>query len=125
MGSDIESNRLFSEDETSELFFRETDPGDTIIIETLNSRYTFSIVDPAKGQGMLSGGTLVDRPVVAFLTGSLDESRDGLAVDSDRIKIGARVLFYFDTGSGTKSLILSKVIRLTLIKDNSGRRLIA
>jgi hypothetical protein len=124
-GSDADEGSLISEDPTAELYFREAEPGDLILIETLNSKYTFSIIDPAKGKGTLSGGATVERPVVAFLTGALDEGHGGLAIDSNRIKTGARVLFYFDTGNGTKSLILSKVVKLALIKGSKGKLLIA
>ncbi len=112
------------EDRTT-LYFREAEPGDTLIIETLNSTYRFTLIDPANGRGLLTGGAIGDQIRVAILTGSLEDSCRSLAVDSDRLRAGARALFYLEVGSGVKSLIISKVIGLSRVSDQGARRLIA
>jgi hypothetical protein len=101
------------------------EPGQTIEIETLNSRYRFLLIDPANGKGLLSGGSLGDERYLAFLTGVLGDGVDTLSIDAQRLKCGTHALFYLETAQGTKSLILSKIVRLSLIFDETQQGFIA
>lgn len=119
------SSDYIFEDQIIELNFREMESGQNILIETLNSRYRFLLIDPANGKGLLSGGSLGNERCLAFLTGVLGDERDGLAIDSQRLKISAHALFYLETAQGTKSLILSKIVCLSLIFDETQQGFIA
>ncbi|MEW6208938.1 MAG: hypothetical protein AB1631_11270 [Acidobacteriota bacterium] len=105
------------EDHITELNFREMEAGQTIGIETLNSSYRFLLIDPANGKGLLSGGSLGEGRHLAFLTGSIGDKRDPLGIDSRRLRTGARALFYLETNQGTKSLTLSKIVRLFVFEE--------
>lgn len=119
------SSDYIFEDHITELNFREMESGQTIQIETLNSRYLFLLIDPANGKGLLSGGSLGDEHYLAFLTGVLGDDRDRLAIDSRRLKTRAHALFYLETRQGTKSLMLSKIVRLSLVIDEIQQGFIA
>jgi hypothetical protein len=109
------SGNYIFEDRITELNFREIETGQTIEIETLNSSYRFSLIDPASGKGLLSGGAVGEGRHTAFLTGAIGDDRD--AIDSRRLSTGERALFYLETRQGTKSLRLSKIVRLSLIEE--------
>ncbi len=126
MQSAIEnSSDYIFEDQIIELNFREMEAGQTIQIETLNSTYRFLLIDPANGKGLLSGGSLGQEYYLAFLTGVLGDDREGFAIDSRRLKTGSHALFYLETRQGTKSLMLSKIVRLSLILDEIQQEFIA
>ncbi len=125
VGAIENSSDYIFEDHITELNFREMEPGQTIQIETINSRYLFLLIDPANGKGLLSGGSLGDERYLAFLTGVLGDEREGFAIDSRRLRTRARALFYMETRQGTKSLMLSKIVRLSVVIDETQQEFIA
>lgn len=117
------NNNLICKEPATELSLAALGSGDHILIETLNSRYEFSVLDPVSGQGLLSGGTLGSDVQWAFLVGALDDqSRD--SVELACLKTDSRALFYLETPLGFRSLILSKIARIIHTRSERGDRLI-
>lgn len=118
-------NNTVYDNTTTEISLTDIASGDHLIIETRNSCYDFSVLDPVKGHGLLSGGALGKEAQWVYLVGSLDEEGGSSStVDGACIKTNARALFYLENPFGLKSLILSKVARILHTRSKNGDRLI-
>lgn len=117
-------DNLFCEGMATEIWLTDLLSGDHIVIETRNSRYEFSVLDPINGHGLLSGGTLGSDAQWAFLVGALDERSDNTSVDTRCLKTDSRALFYLENPLGVKSLILSKVARIIHTRSQRDERLV-
>lgn len=117
-------NDVLYDSPTTEISLRNIASGDHIVIETRNSRYEFSVLDPASGHGLLSGGALGRDAQWVYLVGALDEERGNSSVDGACIKTNARAFFYLEDPFGLKSLILSKVAKIVHKRSENGERLV-
>jgi hypothetical protein len=118
-------NNMVYDSPSTEVLLTDISSGDHITIETQNSCYEFSVLDPVNGHGLLSGGALGTQAQWAYLVGALDEGRSSnSSVDGACIKTNARALFYLENPFGLKSLILSKVARILHTRSRNGDRLI-
>ena len=88
---------------------------DRILIQTRNSNYQFSVLDPSEGKGMLTGGWLCDEIMEAVLSGTMSEHH--IDFDSKELKTGARAVFFIDSKNHVRRLITSVITDLTLLKD--------
>ena len=96
--------------------FDDIEAGDKVLIKTRNSEYRFSIIDPLRHIGMLSGGSLGEGPREAFLIESLARSETGALRDFRGLKVGAQALFYLSSGRGVERVTTSMISGLTLVK---------
>jgi hypothetical protein len=96
--------------------FDDINTDDKVLIKTSNSEYRFSVIDPTKHRGMLSGGKLGDEPREAFLIESLTRGEDGAQRNIRGLKTGARALFYLSSGRSIERVTTSKIFALTLVK---------
>ncbi len=96
--------------------FDDVKADDKVLIKTRNSEYRFSVIDPMKHKGMLSGGTLGEEPREAFLIESLTKGEDGAQRNISGLKTGARALFYLSSGRSIERVTTSKISGLTLVK---------
>jgi hypothetical protein len=90
-----------------------------ISIQTANSVYEFSIVDPASCAGLLKGGALGKSAIVAvFLCSVFDEKLN----ESLTIAAGAKAIFLCYSMKGTRRLITSRVHRVSYTLDNQSEK---
>ena len=81
-------------------------------LRTANSTYTFSIVDPARRSGILTGGAIGDRHVHAILMDGLD--RKNKSSNPVQLIVGGRALFFIETGRGFSRIVTSRIVELRL-----------
>jgi hypothetical protein len=103
-------------DVESTITFEDINAEDKLLIKTRNSEYRFSVIDPENHKGLLSGGTLGNEPLEAFLIESRSKGEDGALRDFRGLKTGARALFYLSSGRSIERVITSKISGLTLVK---------
>jgi hypothetical protein len=112
-------------DVESTITFEDIKTDDKLLIQTRNSEYRFSVIDPRSHKGMLSGGTLGDEPREAFLIESRGKGEDGGLRDFRGLKTGARALFYLLSGCALERVTTSKISSLTLVKAADRNSLIS
>jgi hypothetical protein len=105
-----------------EIAFDDVEASDRILIQTENTEYRFSVVDPENRRGVLSGGSFGDGSKDATLVGVLIGGRAGHSSDTSRLKVDARALFYINGGAGLKRMTTSAITSLVHIRgDRAGR----
>jgi len=109
----------------SAIAFDDVKADDKVLIKTRNSEYRFSVIDPAKHRGMLSGGTLGCEPREAVLIESQSKDDDGALRAFGGLKIGARALFYLSGGRCVERVTTSIISSLTLVKSADRASLIS
>lgn len=87
---------------------------DTISVQTMKSSYQFSVLDPCNRKGLLSGGSLGDHAIEAFLSGMVfDNHRD---FDTAELKTGGRAIFFIESRKSVRRLITSVVTDLAVVR---------
>jgi len=87
---------------------------DTISVQTMKSSYQFSVLDPCNRKGLLSGGSLGDHAIEAFLSGTVsDNHRD---FDTAELKTGGRAVFFIESKKSVRRLITSVVTDLAIVR---------
>ncbi len=90
---------------------------DNLLIQTRNSTYSFSVIDPINRVGILSGGA-DERDQEVTLVGMRSEDDRGVSSDYSRLRTHSSALFYFSVGNTVRSLITSTITSLVHIKSN-------
>jgi hypothetical protein len=103
---------------TEEIALDEVNAADRILIQTQNSEYRFSVVDPESRRGKLSGGPLGNELQDAILVGVLSVSHSNAGSDTSSLKINGCALFYINVGAKLKRLTTSAITNLVLIKGD-------
>lgn len=75
-------------DSCSQVLFQSLHPFDTILLQTLNSKYRIMLLDPNTGQALVEGGQYLAEPSEAMLMGS---AIPGAEVKSGAICVGWRL----------------------------------
>lgn len=101
---------------TNEIAFDSLRAEETVVLETANSAYVFSVTDAANRVGVLTGGVLGDRPMRASLLGSVNVRETYRAEDAGKVKVGARAIFLYRAAGGERHLVTSPIVRLTHTK---------
>ncbi|HEY3135485.1 MAG TPA: hypothetical protein VGL29_05485 [Blastocatellia bacterium] len=91
---------------------------DTLSVQTKESKYQFSVLDPSRRMGTLTGGVLGHEIFNAYLSGTM--SGDNTNFDSRELKTGARALFFIDLRNSARRLITSVITDIVL--DQGCRR---
>jgi len=86
---------------------------ETISVQTMKSSYHFSVLDPTNRRGLLSGGSLGDQVIEAFLTGTVSE--DSRRFDTDELRTGERAVFFVESKKSVHRLITSVITNLVVI----------
>lgn len=89
--------------------------GDELRILTESSIYSFSLTDPARLRGLLTGGQLGEELVEADLLAVGDDDGFHLRYVLSVIGKGMRIIFYIPAGE--RNLVTSPVTKLYLIKN--------
>jgi len=100
----------------SAITFADVEVNDKVLIRTRNSEYRFEIADPVNGKGLLSGGTVGEKPREAILIESLIKSDSGRLRDFRGLKTGARALFYLSSNHRIERVKTSNISSLILVK---------
>jgi hypothetical protein len=106
---------------TKEIAFKEIHATDNILIQTANSTYRFSVTDPQRRRGFLSGGALPGDLEDATLVGVLIENNHGFQSDMSRLRTDSCALFFIREGSGFKRLTTSLITSLVHIKGDKAQ----
>jgi hypothetical protein len=106
---------------TKEIAFKEIYATDNILIKTTNSTYRFSVTDPQRRRGFLSGGALPGDFEDATLVGVLIENNQGFQSDMSGLRIDSCALFFIREGSGFKRLTTSLITNLVLIRGGEAQ----
>src|SRR5262245_17563932 len=85
---------------------------DTISVQTMKSNYHFSVLDPTSRRGLLSGGSLGDQVIEAFLSGTVSEDS---RFDTDELRTGERAVFFVESKKSVHRLITSVITNLAVI----------
>jgi hypothetical protein len=107
---------------TEEIALNEVNATDRILIQTQNSEYRFSVIDPDSRRGKLSGGSLGNELRDATLAAVLMGGRDNARTDTSSLKINSCALFYINVGEKLKRLTTSTITNLILIRGDTPQR---
>jgi hypothetical protein len=88
-------------------------PRQIFILQTANSTYLFSLIDPTNGIGRLSGGIFGNRPTTASFLSSVSAQEDYQAEDCGKVKVGSRAVFIYDSPAGLNHFITSPIVKLS------------
>ncbi|HYP28198.1 MAG TPA: hypothetical protein VE262_15895 [Blastocatellia bacterium] len=106
---------IFQGAHTNEIDFEDLSANDELLIRTENSRYRFSVINPAQKCGTLSGGSLGDQLCNVVLLGGMVKS-DGSSAIIQALRTESRAFFSICTQGGLKQLLTSLIVELTHIK---------
>jgi hypothetical protein len=107
------------EEQEKEIAFDDLEATDSILIQTQNSTYHFSVVDPSQRLGMLSGGPVADHLYDAILAASLTEDDDGFTSYPAGVRTELRALFYIRIENQWNYLITSVITGLFRTRPGS------
>lgn len=115
----MNTNALDSPGGVTEPAVNASSPGDSILIHTANSTYSFSLIDPVRGFGILTGGVLGNRIVRATLIGlamgSTEIDKRSLGGSIERLIAGARAIFLIGSSKGVRRVRTSPITKVVRI----------
>ena len=88
---------------------------DTVLIQTANSIYRFTLSDPAQRRGRLSGGVLGEQDVNAIFLGGI-AARTSQLNNAASLSLGNRALFVIEQETGVRRMVTSSITRLAHAK---------
>ena len=106
-------NVLFGTQESEVLNIEHTEQIDTVLIETLNSLYVFSMLDASSRLGIVATEGRLDAAKYATLLGSNPDENDKHEAFDKWLRVGERAVFFVDEPPRTLRVITSPIIRLT------------
>ena len=80
-------------------------PADVLMIQTINSLYTFTVTEPASFFGFLTGGVVGGTPAEVFCV-------------TPRLRVGSQATFIMDAAGCENFIRTSNIIGLTCIKSS-------
>ncbi len=102
-----------------EISFENMCATDFILIQTRNSTYRFSVVDPLARRGVLTEGRFGAGFCDAILMGVIIEGIDGITRDPSGLKTESRALFYIEDETGLKRMTTSTITSLILVRGSA------
>ena len=103
-----------------EIAINDLKANDQILIQTQKSKYCFTIIDPVRMCGFLSGGVLLNRHHVAFLRGALIVDSAFAGKNPSNMTIESRAIFYLEASH--EHLLTSVVTELNHISESAWGR---
>lgn len=103
---------------TNEMSFTALPPTTTLLLETANSTYQFSLIDATNAIGQLSGGIFGDCPATASFLSSVSAQEDYQAEDFGKVKVGSRAIFIYQSNDGLNHFVTSPIIKLTHMEES-------
>jgi hypothetical protein len=95
-------------------------PADTILIHTANSTYCFSLIDPVRGFGILTGGVLGNCVVRATLIGLVMDSNETNEGSIERLIAGASAIFLIGSSKAVRRVRTSPITKVVRICTDDG-----
>ena len=93
-------------------------PADLIVLETNASRYEFTVLDPVRREGLLTGGKLAARIVSVKWSGTVIKNTFDDFVDHKILSCGGRAIFHVVNGRYPNNfLVTSTIVRMVLQRD--------
>jgi hypothetical protein len=86
---------------------------ETLLLETANSIYRFSVIDAPNGIGKLSGGIFGNNPTTASFLSSVSAQEEFQAEGFGKVKIGSRAIFVYQSNEGLNQFVTSPIKKLT------------
>ena len=111
--AEMVTHRLNERQDVEEICFRELRPTDNIRIRTANSTYTFVVIDAKDRTGLLFGCRYHPSPVPAMLIGAEDLTYGDSSFDDNRLRRGARAIFFTGSQRNPSRLVTSEIICLS------------
>lgn len=111
-----ESHELESAQDVEEVMLDRLQARDYLILETENSVYRLTMLEPARRFGLLSGGILGGRGVKAMLVATIPIDHPELVIKVRTIKTQSRAIFALDSAKHTERLITSVITKLTQVQ---------
>lgn len=90
---------------------------EVISIHTANSVYQFSVTDPARCAGVLRGGSLGDKPLLATLICSLTGKQK--SADWLTLQPGAKAVFFCASAKGIRRLVTTRIQKIDCTESNA------
>lgn len=101
---------------TDELTFDNLHCEETLLLETSNNVYRFSVIDAANGVGKLSGGIFGDCPTTASFFSCVSAQEDYQLEEVGKVKVGSRAVFLYQSTEGIHHFVTSPILKLTHAK---------
>jgi hypothetical protein len=98
---------------TNELTLEGLHSEETLILETANNTYQFSVIDAPNGVGKLSGGMFGACPTIASFFSSVSAQEDYQVEAVGKVKVGSRAVFLYQSVEGIHHFVTSPIIKLT------------
>jgi hypothetical protein len=111
-----ESHRLESAQDVDEVMLDRLQARDYLIMQTANSVYRLTILEPARRFGLLSGGILGSRGVKAMLVATIPIDHPELVSEITTVRTQSRAIFALDSANHTERLITSVITKLTQVQ---------
>ena len=102
-----------------EISYESLNVNDEIMIQTANSQYRFSVVDPAHYRGRLTGGSLGHQSYDVTFAGSVLEEMGRDLSEVSKLRTNTRALFYLESPTGLKRMVTSRITGLSVLKSQS------
>lgn len=108
--------------ENKEIRLDQLEAFDYILIQTRNNLYKFTVVEPERGSGWLSGGALANSQLQSILLGAVCCKNSKSVSHALTLKVGLSALFYLDHSPDEKEnhktkrqIATSPIIQLTYV----------
>jgi hypothetical protein len=109
-------------EELTEIDFHQLTTADYILIQTRNNLYKFTLVEPADGYGILSGGALGNQQFQCGLLGTVCCKKAKSVAHPLTLKVGMTAVFYLGaddgqptSGESRRQVATSPITRLTRV----------
>src|SRR5688572_27514476 len=96
---------------TNELTLDNLYSEETLLLETSNNIYRFSVIDAANGVGKLSGGIFGDCPTTASFFSCVSAQEDYHVEELGKVKVGWRAIFLYQSGEAIHHFVTSPIIK--------------
>ena len=103
----------------SEIALDSLSPADCLLIKTANSTYSFMVVDPKRGRGVLRGGALGSRVATTVLLGAEIRKGGRVSLLLSKVYEGSRAIFFVAISDGVKQLVTSPITGLVCARAKS------
>ena len=109
----------YASEAVSEIALDSLSPADCLLIKTANSTYSFMVIDPKRGRGVLRGGALGSRVATTVLLGAEIRQGGQVSLLLSRVHEGSRAIFFVAISDGVNQLVTSPISGLVCTRAKS------
>jgi len=114
-----EPTQPYASEQVSEIALDSLSTADCLLIKTANSTYSFMVVDPKRGRGVLRGGALGSRAATTVLLGAEIRKGGQVSLLLSKVHEGSRAIFFVASRDGVNQLITSPITGLVCTRAKS------